>query len=371
MKSNYKKLAPYIRQIDERNKDLEVKRLLGVSIEKRFIESIANTIGTDMTSYKIVRKGQFAYGPVTSRNGDKVSIALLEVDECIISSSYIVFEITDTDTLLPEYLNLWFKRPEFDRYARFHSHGSAREIFDWEEMGNVMLPIPPIEEQQKIVNAYNAIEHRIAIKRQINDNLEAQIQSIYSDLFAVADYDATLGDLTECVLGGTPSRDEPTYWNGEIAWINSGKINDFRITTASEYITENGLVHSATKILPYHTVVIAITGATMGQESILLIESCANQSVIGVLENKNLPYEFIHPFIKASMRELLRNQTGGAQPHINKDDVSNIPICVPNNEQLTHYISMVKPLYTLIEKNCFEIDQLTNLLDNYLARLSR
>ncbi len=173
MKSNYKKLAPYIRQIDERNKDLEVKRLLGVSIEKRFIESIANTIGTDMTSYKIVRKGQFAYGPVTSRNGDKVSIALLEVDECIISSSYIVFEITDTDTLLPEYLNLWFKRPEFDRYARFHSHGSAREIFDWEEMGNVMLPIPPIEEQQKIVNAYNAIEHRIAIKRQINDNLAA------------------------------------------------------------------------------------------------------------------------------------------------------------------------------------------------------
>lgn len=88
-------------------------------------------------------------------------------EECIISSSYTVFEITDTKKLLPEYLNLWFKRPEFDRYARFHSHGSAREIFDWEEMCNVELPVPPIEEQEKIVDAYNTIEKRIALKRKI------------------------------------------------------------------------------------------------------------------------------------------------------------------------------------------------------------
>lgn len=173
MKSNYKKLGDFIRQVDERNKDCVVTRLLGVSIEKKFIESIANTIGTDMSTYKIVRKGQFAYGPVTSRNGDKVSIALLEEPECIISSSYSVFEIIDTDKLFPEYLNLWFKRPEFDRYARFHSHGSAREIFDWEEMCNVELPILEIEEQKKIVDAYNVIERRIAIKKAINDNLVA------------------------------------------------------------------------------------------------------------------------------------------------------------------------------------------------------
>lgn len=124
-----------------------------------------------MSIYKIVRKGQFAYGPVTSRNGDKVSIALLEEEKCIISSSYSVFEIINTKELLPEYLNLWFKRPEFDRYARFHSHGSAREIFDWEEMCNVELPVPEIEEQRKIVEAYNTIERRIALKRKINDNI--------------------------------------------------------------------------------------------------------------------------------------------------------------------------------------------------------
>lgn len=167
------KLGNYIQQVDIRNQNEEVSLLLGVSIEKAFIPSIANTIGTDMTSYKVVKKGQFAYGPVTSRNGDKVSIALLNEEKCIISSSYIVFEITDTKKLLPEYLMLWFRRTEFDRYARFHSHGSAREIFDWEEMCNVELPIPSIPEQQVIVDSYNDIERRIALKRKINDNLAA------------------------------------------------------------------------------------------------------------------------------------------------------------------------------------------------------
>ena len=174
MKSSYKRLGQYIRQVDVRNKDLRVERLLGVSITKQFIESIANLVGTEMNGYKIVRRNQFAYGPVTSRNGEKVSIALLDSEnECIISSSYAVFEIIDHKELLPEYLMLWFKRPEFDRYARFHSHGSVREIFDWEELGNVELPVPDIEKQKEVVNAYKKIEQRIQLKRQINDNLAA------------------------------------------------------------------------------------------------------------------------------------------------------------------------------------------------------
>ena len=195
MRSNYKRLGDYIRPVDVRNTQGQVTRLLGVSIEKKFISSIANTIGTDMSTYKIVKKGQFAYGPVTSRNGDKVSIALLHEEECIISSSYSVFEVIDSGILLPEYLMLWFRRAEFDRYARFHSHGSAREIFDWEEMCNVELPIPPIEEQKAIVNAYETIERRIALKRKINDNLESQIQTIYEEYFGATDYDSTLGNV--------------------------------------------------------------------------------------------------------------------------------------------------------------------------------
>jgi type I restriction enzyme S subunit len=119
MRSNYDTLGKYIRPVDERNRDLAVDYLLGLSISKRFIPSIANTAGTEFNSYKIVRTGQFAYGPVTSRNGDKITIALLDDKDCIISSSYSVFEVIDKEKLLPEYLMLWFKRPEFDRYARF------------------------------------------------------------------------------------------------------------------------------------------------------------------------------------------------------------------------------------------------------------
>ena len=174
MKSNYKKISPYIQLVDVRNTEDARYTLLGVSVDKHFIKSIANTVGTDWRSYKIIRKGQFCYIPDTSRRGDKMGIALLsDHDIALVSQVYTVFEIVDKDALLPEYLNLWFKRPEFDRYARFHSHGSVREIFDWEEMCNVELPIPDISEQQKIVDAYNVIERRISLKRKINDNLAA------------------------------------------------------------------------------------------------------------------------------------------------------------------------------------------------------
>ena len=152
---------------------MAITNLLGVSIEKRFIPSIANIVGTDLSNYKVVQTGQFAYGPVTSRNGEKISIAYLEGDDCIISSSYTVFEVSNKDELDPKYLMLWFSRPEFDRYARYKSHGSVREIFDWNELCMVELPVPDIEEQRNIVKAYRTITDRIALKKQINDNLAA------------------------------------------------------------------------------------------------------------------------------------------------------------------------------------------------------
>ena len=173
MKEGYRLLGDFIQPVDERNKELKVDYLLGVSISKQFIPSIANIVGTDLSNYKIVRTGQFAYGPVTSRNGEKISIALLRDKDCIISSSYTVFEVTDNERLDPEYLMLWFSRPEFDRYARYMSHGSVREIFDWDELCKVELPVPSIEKQHSIVKAYNTITDRIELKRKINDNLAA------------------------------------------------------------------------------------------------------------------------------------------------------------------------------------------------------
>ena len=159
MKEGYRVLGEYIRQVDIRNKEGKKENLLGVSVQKQFIQSIANTVGTDFTKYKVVKKGQFTYIPDTSRRGDKIAIALLEdYEEGLVSNVYTVFEVIDTEKLLPEYLMLWFSRPEFDRYARFKSHGSVREVMDWEEMCKVELPVPDIEKQRKIVKAYKTFQ---------------------------------------------------------------------------------------------------------------------------------------------------------------------------------------------------------------------
>ena len=223
-KVKYQRLGDYIREVYVRNRDLSVTTLLGVSISKEFIPSIANTIGTDMSTYKIVRKGQFAYGPVTSRNGDKVSIALLaNEDNAIISQAYTVFEVKDTNQLLPEYLMMWFRRPEFDRYARFHSHGSAREIFDWSEMCDVMLPIPSIERQREIVAEYETLSTRIRLNEQMISTLEATAQALYRKMF-VDGIDkenlpdgwrmGTIADFCKDIKsGGTPSRTNNLYWD--------------------------------------------------------------------------------------------------------------------------------------------------------------
>ena len=197
MKSNYKKLGQYIRQVDVRNSEGKEENLLGVSVQKQFIPSIANTVGTDFTKYKVVKKGQFTYIPDTSRRGDKIGIALLEdYDEGLVSNVYTVFEVIDENQLMPEYLMLWFSRPEFDRYARFKSHGSVREVMDWDEMCKVELPVPSIEKQRSIVKSYKAITDRIALKKRINDNLEATAQAYFDSLFfGDEDTDCTLADI--------------------------------------------------------------------------------------------------------------------------------------------------------------------------------
>ncbi|HFG1887402.1 TPA: restriction endonuclease subunit S, partial [Vibrio cholerae] len=183
MRSNYKKLGQFIREVSVKNKDLSVELLLGVSITKQFIPSIANTVGTDMSNYKVVEHHQFAYGPVTSRNGEKISVALLGEEKCIVSTSYTVFEIVDTELLDPEYLMMWFRRSEFDRYARYMSHGTVRELFGWQEMCDVELPVPSIQRQREIVREYNVVNDRIALNEQQIQKLEDIALAIYRQWF--------------------------------------------------------------------------------------------------------------------------------------------------------------------------------------------
>lgn len=179
----YLPLEQFIRPIDERNRDGLVTNLLGVSVNKCFIPSVANTIGTDMSKYKVVRKGQFVYIPDTSRRGDKIALAYNKDNECIVSQAYIVFEVSDTKCLLPEYMMLWFLRPEFDRYARFYSHGSAREVFDWETLCATCIPVPPITEQTRIVSQFATLEKRISLCKARISLLERTASALYRKTF--------------------------------------------------------------------------------------------------------------------------------------------------------------------------------------------
>ena len=158
MKSNYKRLGDYIVPCDEKNTGNIIKKLQGISNQKYFQKSHTNTIGVDLEKYRIVRTGQFAFNRATTRNGEKISIALRQEKDCIVSPSYRIFKSKNENVLNSEYLMMWFKRPEFDRFARFKSHGSAHEFFDYGEMCEAELPIPSIEKQREIVMLKKQLE---------------------------------------------------------------------------------------------------------------------------------------------------------------------------------------------------------------------
>ena len=184
MRSSYRKIGEYIQLVDERNKGLQVQQLLGLSISKQFIPSVANIIGTDMENYKIIRRNQFACSTMQVRRDKKMPVALLqEVDEAIISQAYPVFEVKDPSELLPEYLMMWFTRSEFDREACFNAVGGVRGSLEWEDFCAMQFPIPTITKQREIVKEYNVIQNRIALNQQLIKKLEETAQAIYKQWF--------------------------------------------------------------------------------------------------------------------------------------------------------------------------------------------
>ncbi len=193
---SYKRIGDYIHLVDNRNTDLKITNLKGVSTTKQLIESVANMSGVSLSGYKIVNNNQFVYVADTSRRGDKIAIALNHSTPCIVSSIYTVFEVNDLDFLLPEYLFIWFNRAEFDRYARFHSWGSARETFNWEDLCDVKIPIPHIDEQKKYVAIYN----NLLKNQQVYEISLADLQLIcdtYIENLIKAETPKTLGDYIE------------------------------------------------------------------------------------------------------------------------------------------------------------------------------
>ena len=354
MKTDYKVLGDYIQLVDQRNRDLSVTNLLGVSIEKRFIPSIANIVGTDLSGYKIVRTGQFAYGPVTSRNGEKISIAYLDGDDCIISSSYTVFEVTKKGELDSEYLMLWFSRPEFDRYARYKSHGSVREIFDWNELCMVELPVPPIEEQRNIVKAYKTITDRIALKKQINDNLANTAQAMYQELFInnpdISSWQqGTVGDVLQLQRGHDLPRTE--MLGGEYPVAGS-----------------TGTIGYHNKFTAAAPVIVMGRSGNIGNPRLYLCNCWTHNTSLYVKQIFNSEPIWVFYLLKNLNYDGFVG--GSAVPTLNRNDVHAYGIAIPPLELQKSFSEKVMKLILLREENLSEITKLQELQGTILATIS-
>ena len=388
MKEGYRLLGDFIRQVDVRNTDGKEENLLGVSVQKMFIPSIANTVGTDFTKYKVVKRGQFTYIPDTSRRGDKIGIALLtDYGEGLVSNIYTVFEVKDENELLPEYLMLWFSRPEFDRYARFKSHGSVREIMDWDEMCKVKLPVPSIEKQRSIVKAYNTITDRIELKRKINDNLEATAQAVFQDQFASyygcdklpEGYSIVSLDSLCTVKGGKrlPADcellDDPT----EHPYIRVRDVGGSRyvcLTDQFQYIDEETHQAISRYIVNTGDIVISIVGTIglLGKihsslDKANLTENCVKLAGIHTVTSDYLYYTLCY---KKQIKEIDLLTVGAVQAKLPMYNIQSMKILVPPTKVISDFQKKMNALDAQIEANTMEIQKLNELRSVLLAKLS-
>ena len=386
---DYKRLGDYIREVNVRNRELEVTDLLGLSVNKDFIPSIANTIGTDMSTYKIVKRRQFVYIADTSRRGDKIAISLLrDYDNAIVSQAYTVFEIIDHEQLLPEYLMMWFRRPEFDRYARFHSHGSAREVFDWEELCDVMLPIPTIEKQREIVAEYETLTRRIRINEQMIQNLESTAQTLYRKMF-VDGIDkenlpegwrmGTLGEICSKIgSGSTPKGGKDCYTNSGISLIRSMNVFDFRFSYDElAHISDIQAASLDSVTIEEKDILFNITGASVARCCMVpnnVLPARVNQHVMIIRSEKDFMSYYLLCTLcsNEAKRSLLgMSQSGSTREAITKGEIESFKIVIPSTELLKVYENQTEIIFAHIDIHKQENSKLTELQSLLLAKMGQ
>lgn len=389
MKSNYDILGNHIRLIDTRNRESITDRVLGINIDKFFMPSVANVIGTDLSKYKLITKGKFACNPMHVGRDERLPVALYDEEEpAIVSPAYFMFEVIDNSILNEDYLMMWFRRPEFDRICWLHTDGSVRGGITWDDICRLELPVPTIEKQLEIVNSYKAVTERIALKQKINDNLVAVgTASIQKNVGRGALINLTEAEMDRLTLpdgfeiqtisefcretksGSTPSRTNNEYWeNGTISWVKSGEVHNNITLQTEEYITPLGLSESSTKLLPKDTVLMAMYGVTAGEVGYLAIEATTNQAICGMICNSKADAAYLYFSLIQSQAAISRLSNGGAQDNLSKNFIDNIKIVVPPSEFIENL-----NLAAIIEQmtlNTKEIALLEEVQATALAQLS-
>lgn len=378
MKSNYKRIGNYIRLVDERNKGFQVKQLLGLSISKQFISSVANIIGTDMENYKIIRKNQFACSTMQVRRDKKMPVALLQdVDEAIISQAYPIFEVKSEKELLPEYLMIWFSRSEFDREACFNAVGGVRGSLEWEDFCDMQLPIPSIEKQREIVAEYNSIQNRINLNNQLIQKLEETAQAIYREWF-VEGIDENwrkveIKDFGNIVTGKTPSSENPEDFGNEMPFVTPGDFKEYNkfALGAERDLSEVGYKKLKNKILPSGSVILTCIGSDMGKIAIATQDCITNQQMNSIVVHNSFFTDYLYYCLQSISDEIKGIAMGGStMPMLSKSDFEKIEIIKPEENILKKFEKVMKPMNELSIAYSSENQKLTELKELLLSKLA-
>lgn len=395
MKSNYEPLGKHIRLVDYRNSEEVTSTVLGISIDKEFMPSVANVIGTDLSRYKLISKGLFACNPMHVGRDERLPIALYEKDNAaIVSPAYFMFEIIDRDVLNEEYLMMWFRRPEFDRECWFMTDGSVRGGITWDDLCRIKLPVPSYARQCEIVESYRAITNRIALKRAENDNLEATIQAAFDKAF----HDAGV-NLPETII---KQNKVPQGWTdatvGDFASVQTGPFgsqlhNEDYVESGTPIITVEHMdgKYIAHRNLPLvsqndvdrlrkydlHTgdIVFSRVGSV---DRAVMVSRHEDGWLFSGRCLRVRPYDpntgsyFLWWFNQPVIRQLVTaSAVGATMPSINTSILNSIRIVFPQKDIVTQFCKMADGLIEIIATNLEEIRKLNDAREYIQLSLSR
>ena len=370
MVQNYQKIGNYITVIDNRNSDGAITNLMGISIDKCYIPSVANVIGTDLSKYKIIKKRQFACSLMQVSRDQRIPLAMFSMDEpAIMSPAYVMFEVNRPDELLPEYMELWFKRAEFDREVSFYAVGGVRGSLDWEDFCKMKLPVPPISEQRKIVHDYQVITDRIELLQKMNENLEEQVLTIYHQMFDADGvcHDGTVSELGDVVGGATPSTENAEYFCSDgIVWLSPKDLTGTGlkfIFKGETDITEEGYNSCSTKMLPKGSVLLT-SRAPVGTVAIAMKEMCTNQGFKSIVPKADYLTAYIYCLLKDNKQLLEANASGTTFLEISGDTLKKLVVSIPNDETVKRFSDCCKPFFKqqmLFEKEYTQLSMLASV----------
>lgn len=382
--AEYKTIDELVIRVDERNVDERISELIGVSIDKCFIKSVANVNGTDLSKYKIIRKDDFAVSLMQVSRDGKIPVArMIEYDIAIMSPAYPIFRVKDKNIILPAYLDMWFKRPEFDREAAFIAVGGVRGSMPWEEFAKMMLPVPDIDKQKKIVAAYEAIANRIEFKQKINDNLLFQAKTWFSQFMSfisgterlpVGWKPAKVGDFCKDNVANLSKADKFQT----IFYLDTGSITENYIDSLQELnplidevpsrakrkVQQGDIVYSTVRpnlkhygLLhnPPHNLIVSTGFAVLHNIDI----SVSNEYLYMWLTN-NTVLEVLQSIAENSV---------STYPSLNVKDILDVEIIVPDSRTLSETNRVLHSIFEVIAENNRQIRVLNSSQSVLLPKL--